>query len=188
MPKKQIGKNTFVFPMPVTLLGTIVSGKPNFMALGWLSRVNANPPLIGCGVGKHHLTAAGIEESRIFSINFPSTELLQKTDYCGLVSGKDVDKSSLFTIFYGEHTHAPMINECPLSLECSLVKTVENQTNNFYIGEIVETYADEDTLSEGKPDIKKIHPFVLTMPDNRYWAIGEQIGDAWSVGRQLIRK
>jgi flavin reductase (DIM6/NTAB) family NADH-FMN oxidoreductase RutF len=185
MTKKQIGANTFVFPMPVTLLGTVVNGKPNFMTLGWVSRVNANPPMIGCGVGKHHLTAKGIEESRIFSINFPPATLMRETDYCGIVSGSDTDKSALFNIFYGEHTNVPMIAQCPLNIECRLVQIIENQTNNFYIGEIVDSYADEDTLTEGKPDIEKINPFVLTMPDNRYWAIGEHIGDAWSAGKSL---
>jgi hypothetical protein len=45
------------------------------------------------------------------------------------------------------------------------------------------TYADEDCLTEGKPDVQKINPFVLTMPDNSYWAVGERIGKAWSIGK-----
>ena len=49
-----------MYPMPVTLLGTLVDGRPNFMALGWVTRVNANPPTIGCGVGRHHHTVRGI--------------------------------------------------------------------------------------------------------------------------------
>ena len=107
-------------PCPVTLLGTMVDDKPDFMTLGWVTRVNANPPTVGCGVGRHHHSVRGIEENQTFSINFPSVEMMQKTDYCGLVSGKDVDKAALFDVYYGELKTAPMIRECPLSMECRL--------------------------------------------------------------------
>ena len=102
MKKVDIGANTFVFPMPVTLLGTQVNGKPNFMALGWLTRVNANPPMIGVGVGRHHYTISGIEEAKTFSINFPSAEMMEITDYCGIVSGEKTDKAGFFNVFYGK--------------------------------------------------------------------------------------
>ena len=61
--KISTGKNVFVFPMPVTLLGVNVREKANFMALGWVTRVNANPPMIGCGVGRHHYTVTGLKEN-----------------------------------------------------------------------------------------------------------------------------
>jgi flavin reductase (DIM6/NTAB) family NADH-FMN oxidoreductase RutF len=92
--------NVFIYPMPVTLLGVNVNSIPNFMALGWVSRVNATPPMIGCGVGNHHCTNKGILENKTFSINIPSVGMMEKTDYCGLVSGKTTDKSGLFDIFF----------------------------------------------------------------------------------------
>jgi flavin reductase (DIM6/NTAB) family NADH-FMN oxidoreductase RutF len=188
MGKISTGRNVFMYPMPVTLLGTLVDGKPDFMTLGWITRVNANPPTIGCGVGRHHHSAVGIEQNKTFSINVPSAELLQKTDYCGLVSGKSVDKAVLFDVFYGELETAPMITECPLSLECRLDTTVENATNNFYIGEIIASYSEERYLSGDLLDIKKINPLLLTMPDNRYWTVGEYAGEAWSIGKTLKMK
>jgi len=183
--KISIGKNVFVFPMPVTLLGVNVSEKANFMALGWVTRVNANPPMIGCGIGKHHYTVTGLEENQTFSINFPSASMIEKVDYCGLVSGEHVDKSKLFSIFYGELKTAPMIRDCPLCLECRLVQSVNYPTNEFFIGEIVESYTEERYLSEGKLDIKKINPLLFTMPDNRYWTDGDPAGNAWSIGKRL---
>ena len=118
MGKISAGRNIFMYPMPVTLLGTMVDKKPDFMTLGWITRVNANPPTVGCGVGRQHHSARGIEENQTFSINFPSAEMMEKTDFCGLVSGRNVDKSALFDVYYGELKTAPMITECPLSLEC----------------------------------------------------------------------
>lgn len=183
MEKKRLGSNIFIYPMPVTLLGVNIKQKPNFMTLGWISRVNANPPMVGCGVGKHHYTPLGIAENKTFSVNFPSAKMVEKVDYCGIVSGKNADKSKIFDIFYGELKTAPMIKECPLSIECRLVNLVENPTNNFYIGEIVSSYIDEQCLTDGKPDIKKLNPLLLTMPDNRYWTVGEYVGDAWNIGK-----
>jgi flavin reductase (DIM6/NTAB) family NADH-FMN oxidoreductase RutF len=178
-----IGANTFVYPMPVTLLGSRVEGKPNFMALGWLSRVNANPPLMGIGVGKHHYTTKGIEEAKAFSICYPRADMMEVTDYCGIASGAKADKSGLFEVFYGELKTAPMIAACPLCLECRLVDRHDYQTNTWYVGEIVAAYADQRCLDEGRPDIKKMDPLLLTMPDNRYWKVGEYAGKAWGAGK-----
>jgi flavin reductase (DIM6/NTAB) family NADH-FMN oxidoreductase RutF len=91
-------------------------------------------------------------------------------------------------VYYGELKTAPMITECPLSLECQLQTTVENPTNNFYIGEIIASYTEEKYLTDRKPDIKKINPLLLTMPDNRYWTVGECAGAAWSTGKNLKKK
>lgn len=188
MGKISAGRNVFMYPMPVTLLGTLVDNKPDFMALGWITRVNANPPTLGCGVGRHHHSIRGIEENKTFSINFPSVDMMEQTDYCGLVSGKDTDKAVLFDVYYGELKTAPMIAECPLSLECRLQTTITNPTNNFYIGEIIASYTEEKYLTDDKLDIKKINPLLLTMPDNRYWTVGEYAGNAWSSGKKLVRK
>ncbi|HQA80346.1 MAG TPA: flavin reductase family protein [Methanoregulaceae archaeon] len=183
--KISLGKNAFPFPMPVTLLGATVHGKPNFMALGWVSRVNANPPMIGCGVGRHHYTSAGIKQNKTFSVNVPGRSMMAEADYCGIVSGETADKAGLFSVFYGELKTAPMISECPVCIECRLVQSVTYPTNEFFIGEIVGSYTEERYLTGGKPDMKKIDPLLLSMPDNRYWSLGEYAGDAWSIGKSL---
>lgn len=83
-------------------------------------RANANPPMLTAAVNKNHLTNKAIRENNTFSVNFSSIDMIEKTDYCGLVSGRREDKSELFKIYYGELETAPMIAECPLSLECKL--------------------------------------------------------------------
>ncbi len=129
MVKVALGTNVFMYPMPVTLLGTMIAGKPNFMALGWVSRVNLNPPMVGCGVAKNHYSNRGIAENGTFSINFPSAKMVEKVDYCGLYSGNSTDKSAVFEVFFGEDKTAPLIRDCPLSLECRVIQTIENQSN-----------------------------------------------------------
>lgn len=78
-----------------------------------------------------------------------------------------------------------MIKECPLSLECRLDDLYEMPTSTLFIGEIVSTYTEKKYLTDDKPDIKKINPAVLTMPDNNYWSIGENIAKAWNIGKNF---
>jgi len=188
MVKVNIGDQAYVMPMATTILGSHLEGRPNFMALGWLTRVNFKPPMLGVAVNQGHASHRAIVETGVFSVNFPTVEMVEITDYVGLVSGKRVDKSNLFNIFYGELKGAPMISECPLTMECKLVKTVELPTNSFFIGEIVGAYSEEQFLTDGVPDIKKINPFLLTMPDNGYWSVGELIGRAWSDGKAIRKR
>ena len=109
MSKVELGTQTFVLPMAQTILGCHLHDKPNFMALGWLSRVNAKPAMLGVGVNKGNQTHNAIAASGEFSVNFPSVDMVAVTDYTGLVSGKRMDKSGLFDLFYGELQAAPMI-------------------------------------------------------------------------------
>ncbi len=183
MGKSKIGNNVF-FPMPVTLVGTVSEGKANFTTVAWVSRVNAQPPTVGIGVNKTHATAESILANKAFSVCFPNRTLLEKTDYCGITSGKAVDKSSLFTVFYGDIGAAPMIEECPLCMECLLTQTVEGESNYFFIGEIKGVYADEACLEDGNVAPGKTDYFILTMPDNAYRSLGEKLGEAWKIGKK----
>jgi flavin reductase (DIM6/NTAB) family NADH-FMN oxidoreductase RutF len=180
--KQTVDKNLFCLPWTQTLLGTHVDGRVNFMALDWLTRVNYQPAMLGICVNKAHASNAAIRETGEFSVNVPTVDMVAKTDYCGIVSGSKTDKSKLFEVFYGELKQAPLITECPLAMECRLVQYVELPTNTFFIGEIVNIFSEDKYLVDGKPDVKKIRPFLLTMPDNRFWAVGGQVGNAWKDG------
>jgi flavin reductase (DIM6/NTAB) family NADH-FMN oxidoreductase RutF len=183
MAKTRIDRNVSIYPMPVVLAGAVVRGKANFLAIGWIARVNYQPPMVAMSLSKGHYTNAGIREHKEFSVNFPAVSLLEKTDYCGLISGREKDKSQLFTLFTGDLTHAPMIQECPLVFACTLANIVELPSNDLFIGEIVEAYADDTCLTQGAPDIAKMDLFTLTMPDNTYWKVGGKAGKAWEAGR-----
>jgi flavin reductase (DIM6/NTAB) family NADH-FMN oxidoreductase RutF len=185
MEKILIKKDLFCLPWTQTILGTHYEGRVNFMALDWLTRVNYQPPMLGICVNKAHASNVAIRDTGEFSVNVPSTDMVEITDCTGLVSGKHVDKSGLFEVFYGELKSAPMIKICPLTMECKVVQTVELPTNTFFIGEIINIYSEDQFLSDGEPDVKKINPFVLTMPDNRFWSVGECIGKAWNAGKTL---
>jgi len=176
-------KNLFCLPWTQTILGSHLDGKLNFMALDWLTRVNFKPAMLGICVNKGNATHGAIIDTGEYSVNVPGTDMVAVTDYTGLVSGKRTDKSDLFEVFYGELQAAPMIQECPLNLECKVVQRVDLPTNSFFIAEIVNIYCTENIMTDSNPDVAKIKPFVLTMPDNRFWALGECIGKAWHDGK-----
>ncbi len=185
MSKINLGANAYIYPMPVTLVGATVEERANFLAVAWVMRVSMKPPLLAVALNKAHFTPKGIRAHGTFSVNFPGADLMEKADYCGLVSGHKVDKSGLFRVFYGELGTAPLIEECPLDLECRLFSVVELPANDLFIGEIVAAYADEECLTDGHPDIAKLNPLVLTMPDNNYWTVGTRAGRAWDAGKKL---
>jgi flavin reductase (DIM6/NTAB) family NADH-FMN oxidoreductase RutF len=189
MGKKKIRPGTHLYPMPVTIVGANVKGKANFMTIAWCGIVENKPPMIMVACSKSHYTNEGIKENKTFSVNIPSEDLVEITDYIGIKSGKEIDKSKAFDIFYGDLKTAPMITEAPLNLECKLVKNVDlGGTHDVFIGEIVQTHADEDCLTNGLPDIKKLKPMVFSTNDNNYWKIGDHLGKAWSIGRNYDKK
>jgi flavin reductase (DIM6/NTAB) family NADH-FMN oxidoreductase RutF len=187
MARITIDENAFTYPMPMVVVGSLVNNRPNFMAVGWVTRVNFKPPMIAIALGKSHQTNAGIHALGAFSINVPSIELIEKVDYCGIVSGRTEDKSSLFKVIKGKITGIPLIEDCPLCMECKLLNVVDLPTNEVFIGEIVGAYAETECCSDGKPDIIKIRPFTLTMPDNQYWEVGNNAGKAWRIGKNFKR-
>ncbi len=187
MEKISIGNNAFLLPMPMILVGSRKGGRANFMSVAWATRVNATPNAMCIAIGKK-FTAEGIIENKEFSINIPSVDLLALTDMMGLVSGRDYDKSKEFDIFYGTLKNAPMIRECPITMECRLIESVRLEVDTIFIGEVKNVWSEEKYLTNGAPDISKVSPFCLSMPDNRYWSIGEEIGKAWHDGLKLKEK
>jgi flavin reductase (DIM6/NTAB) family NADH-FMN oxidoreductase RutF len=188
MSRITVDKNLFCLPWTQTILGSHLEGKANFMALDWLTRTNFDPPMLGVCVNKGNASHGALVAAGQYSVNVPSVDMMEVTDYTGLVSGRKTDKSDLFEVYYGDLDKAPLIAGCPLAIECRIVETVDLPTNGFFIAEMVNIHTEEKYLTDGKPDTAKIRPFLLTMPDNRFWAVGEVIGKAWSAGAPLLKR
>jgi len=169
--------------MPTTLVGATVNGKPTFITIAHVGIMDLGS--VSLGMNKIHYTNAGIKENGTFSINIPSIEMVKETDYCGLVSGKNVDKDELFEVFYGELKTAPMVAECPINMECRMIQTIDFPRHDIFVGEIVETYCDENCLTDGVVDFSKIQPILFVMNDKSYWKLGERLARAWNIGKEL---
>jgi flavin reductase (DIM6/NTAB) family NADH-FMN oxidoreductase RutF len=168
--------------MPATLVGANVENKPNYLVIAFCGVMNAHPPIISVSINQSHYTNLGIIENKTFSVNIPSADMAVKTDYCGLVSGAEVDKSGVFTSFYGKLKTAPMIEECPVNLECRLIQTIDFDVDTAYIGEIVSVYTEDRFLTEGRLDARKIDPLLFAIHERAYYKIGDYVGRAWNIG------
>jgi flavin reductase (DIM6/NTAB) family NADH-FMN oxidoreductase RutF len=171
--------------MPVCLLGANVAGKANFEAIAWFTFLESQPLMIGVTSDKTHHTNKGIRENNCFSVNIPSVDLVEAVDFCGLFSGSKIDKSKMFRTFYGELGSAPMVVECPVCMECRLVRRVEFVRNEFLVGEVVTVYVEESCLTNGKKgDIRKIDPLLYEggVPAC-YWKLDGQVARAFEVGK-----
>lgn len=188
MEKVSIPNVPFMMPTPTVLVGANVKGKPNYMTVGWTGFANVNPPMLSVAIGQKKYTNAGIIENGTFSVNVPSTKQLVETDYCGIVSGAKVDKSTMFEAFYGKLGTAPMIREFPVNIECRLYKSMELPNRMIHIGEIVDVFIDKECLTEDRPDIKKIDPIILTFPKWMYYSMGDEIGRGFFIGKEYHKK
>jgi flavin reductase (DIM6/NTAB) family NADH-FMN oxidoreductase RutF len=183
MAKKEIKNGCHLYPMPVVIVGARMDGKDNFMTAAFCGMMNIKPPVVALGLEMRHFTTLGIKQNGTFSVNLPSTAMMKVTDYCGLVSGHKVDKSGLFKVFYGKLETAPMIEDCPLTMECKLMQSFEFSPDAAFFGEVVATYCDDEFMGGKLPDIAKLDPMVYSMGDNSYWSLGKKLGTAWSVGK-----
>jgi len=182
--KEKLGSGAFLYPMPTVLVGAMVNGKANFMTCSFCGVVQHVPALIAVSLGKKHHTNIGIRETGVFSVNIPDASMAEITDYCGIFSGGKVGKEALFTVFYGGLKSAPMIEECPVNMECKVVDKLDlGHSNEIFVGEVAEAYAAPSCMKEGKPDIAKVNPMIFSMHDNTYWKVGAYIGKAWKMGR-----
>ena len=188
MSKKKLGPQPMVWPHPTVLVGANVDGQPDFAAVAWTGVAAGNPPSVTVGLQPHRYSLKGIYQNRTFSVNIPPVDLVKETDYCGLVSGADTDKvkDCKFKVFYGNLKTAPLIEQCPINLECEVSHLLNLGSHILVVGKVAETYFSEDCLTNDKPDIKKVKPFAFG--PGGYFVIGEQFAEAFKVGWEIKGK
>lgn len=169
-----------IFPVPVVLCGAMVEGRPNFNLLGnfGISSPERPHPVIYISTAAKHFTNKGIREHCCFSVNIPSPRVMDRADYCGVVSGKNVDKSKTFTVFYGREPDAPCIAECPVNYVCRVIRSFKIRAMEIFIGEIIGTFVSEACLDSGRIAIERVEPLIYT-GDGKYRIPGAPVGNAY---------
>jgi len=187
MAKVELTPERLMYPRPTLLVGANVNGKANFMAVGGGGVANGEPPMIAVLIRHHCYTLKGVLQNLTFSVNTPSVNLVKEVDYCGITSGAKVDKVKVckFDVFYGHLKSAPLIEQCPVNLECKVVHILNLGSHSFIIGEVKGTYVSDNCLTDGKPDTKKIKPIIFNLEAREYSSFGDVIAKALSVGREL---
>lgn len=187
MAKIKLGPQSLLYPMPALLVGSQVNGKPNFITVAWGGIACGDPPMVSVAIRHTRYSLKGILEHNCFSVNVPGADLVKEVDYCGMMSGAKTDKTAdcNFKIVTGKLCGAPMIDACPVNLECELHRTVDLGSHVLVIGRIAECYISDECLTNGRPDVTKINPLVYTTAQSQYQVLGEVVGKAFSVGNAL---
>ena len=183
--KRTIHTSAILQPVPIVLICAEGEGRANITTIGDVAVMGLNPALIAVSLHEGHLSCRFIEERGRFSFNVPEAGLLDKVDYCGMVSGKEVDKSELFSLEMVDDT--PTVTECPVSLILSVVNRTQVEQRVIYITEVLRTLVDERLLKDGKPDLSCLDAVYYGL-DNLYYGRGPVIGRGYSEGASLAEK
>lgn len=191
--KVKIGSFPFLYPIPIVLMGTVTDHQVNFTTIGDCAIMGVNPALIVVSLLESHFSTKGVIENKCFSINLPMEKHLQMVDYCGIVSGKETNKSELFEYDLSENnTHIPLIRECPVNMECEVIKHTIFEKRNIFIAKVTQTWLDDQYLSQtgqkpSMPPLSELRPIIYSM-DNHYYSIGKIIGTGYKEGIKLNKK
>jgi len=191
MNKKTLGPGITFFPQPATWIVSVdKEGAIDVMTASWVSMVSKTPPTIALSLHYGRQTYANIEQSGVFTVNvIPSIQVVAG-DYCGLISGRDVDKLATtdLTPVAALHVAAPILAESPLNLECRVINTVVIGEYRLILGEVLEIHIEAAACHDHGYDAAVIDPLVYLGGIREYWGLGEKVGTAYSIGKELLPK
>ncbi|WP_300357562.1 flavin reductase family protein [Fusobacterium sp.] len=151
MKKVDFKGSVILNPVPVVLITSRnKEGKDNVFTVAWVGTVCTKPPMLSISIRPERLSYEYIKESMEFTVNLPSADLVKKVDYCGVRSGRVVDKikEMNFLMKEGEKVSAPYIDDCPISIECQVKQIIPLGTHDVFIAEVVSSHVNEDLMDE----------------------------------------
>ncbi len=167
-----------LYPLPVVLVSVVSkSGEKNIFTVAWAGTVCSDPPMVSISVRPKRHSYHMIKETGEFVINLTTKKLAFATDYCGVVSGKDVDKfrKTGLTPIKAEVVKAPLIEESPVNIECVVEDIKPLGTHDMFLAKVVAVHADEKYMDKKKRfRFEQAEPIVYS--HGAYVALGETLG------------
>lgn len=191
MNKKTLGPGITFFPQPATWIVSVdKDGTIDVMTASWVSMVSKTPPTIALSLHHGRQTYANIQQSGVFTVNIIPSSQAVAGDYCGLISGRDVDKLAKtdLTPVAALHVAAPILAESPLNLECRVINKVVIGDYHLILGEVLEIHIAAAACLDTGFDASVINPLVYLGGIREYWGLGEKVGTAYSIGKELLPK
>lgn len=150
MNRKSFKPGAMLNPVPVVMVSCGTAETSNIITIGWTGIVNSNPPMTYVSVRKERYSHSILTEHREFTINLCTRQLAFATDYCGVKSGREVDKFAAqgLTKIVGEKVSCPSIGESPVNLECKVREIHSYGSHDMFIAEIVNVRVDEQQIDE----------------------------------------
>jgi flavin reductase (DIM6/NTAB) family NADH-FMN oxidoreductase RutF len=167
-----------LYPLPAVLVSVADrNGAQNLFTVAWTGTICSDPPMVSISVRPERYSYHMIEETGEFVINLTTENLAYATDYCGVKSGRDVDKwkEMKLTKIDGEHVKAAMIEESPVNIECRVTQKLELGSHHMFIAEVLAVHVDEKYLDEsGRFHLNDSKPLVYS--HGRYHSLGKELG------------
>ncbi len=178
MSKQQWKPGNMVYPLPAVLVSCgSRDGRINVMTAAWTGTICSDPAMVYVSIRKSRYSHSIIKESGEYVINLTTEALAYATDFAGVKSGRDMDKFKelKLTPIRGTLKYAPMIDESPVCIECTVEKIVELGSHDMFIGRVCAVHADEKYMDKnGKFSLEDAHPLVYS--HGQYYGIGRHIG------------
>jgi flavin reductase (DIM6/NTAB) family NADH-FMN oxidoreductase RutF len=176
-----------LYPLPVVMVSLADrDGRPNIITLAWVGTVCTNPPMVSISVRPERYSYPILKETGEFVINLTTKELAFATDYCGVKSGRDVDKFKEMglTPIPASEVKVPMIKESPVNIECKVRQILPLGSHDMFLADVVAVHADEKYMDEKhKFHLEQAEPIIYS--HGTYFACGEQLGTfGYSVKKQ----
>lgn len=195
VPRKVVWPgSTQLAPVPAALVACGGGAwRPNLITVAWTGIVCSKPPMVSIAVRPERYSYDIIKATGEFSINLPTGKMARPVDWCGVVSGRDRDKfaGSGLTPMAGSGIAAPIVAECPLSLECRVTQVLELGSHHLFLAEIVAVQVSEELIdAKGRLQLEK--DGLLSFAHGHYYDLGPCLGHfGFSVRRKpgdIIRK
>lgn len=178
MSKELWKPGNMLYPLPVVMVSVADrDGRPNIITVAWAGTVCTNPPMLSISVRPERYSYPVLKETGEFVVNLTTRELVFATDYCGVKSGRDVDKFKELglTPLKAEHVGAPLVAESPVNIECKVREVLPLGSHHMFLADVVAVHADEKYMDEKhKFHLEKAEPIVYS--HGAYLVCGEQLG------------
>lgn len=176
--KRVMSPSTAMVPCPVVLLSVSGPDRPNIITLSWAANVCSKPPTMVVGIRPERHSYDLVKKAGEYVLNIPSANLIEGAVFAGSKSGRDYDKFSEcgFTPEPASKIDAPMIKECPISIECKTREIIPLGAHDLFIADVLAVHIEESVLGEnGKFDALKAKLFTYLPLNGQYWKLGEKL-------------
>lgn len=166
-----------LYPIPAVMVSCGTMEKPNIITIAWAGTVCSSPAMVSISVRKERYSYDLIQDSKEFVINLVTKELVKTADYCGVKSGRDVDKFKTMNLtpMQGKSVSAPIIGECPVNIECVVKQILTLGTHDMFLAEVVNVSVDKKYMDEkGRFHLNKTGLIVYS--HGEYYALGDLLG------------
>lgn len=178
MAKQTWKPGNMLYPVPAALITVADSkGNRNALTLAWVGTVCSEPPMVSISVRPERYSHDMLEETGEFVINLTTKDLTFATDYCGVKSGRDVDKFKEMNLHTqkADHICAPLIEESPVNLECKVEQVLRLGSHDMYVAKVLAVHVDEKYMDEnGRFDLEASD--LMAYSHGSYYTLGEKLG------------